>query len=536
MTRITAPTTRKPEDIRSINPSPRAVLHNSHNIVGVMAFFGLIVLIAGVVFVPSRADKSYGNWADHPALQAFDLSTARLPSELYLVRTRGALPSTEGIVIHGARGGVFVVSGDPDVVMELTQRGCAVIPLRKPRVTESHATAAPRTWTPVMTPNPDILAMVAQVNWIGVGSKIQWLVNMGTRFSYASNHSTVANDIAGVFDSYGLQSVLHSFVHAGSTMYNVEATQTGTVYPDSFYIICGHFDSVSEIPWVSAPGADDNGTGTAVVLTAAEILTQYEFEYSIRYICFGGREQGLVGSQHYASWAKQQNLGILGVLNFDMMGYWEVGVEEDLEIGTNVASQWLAAAVINAANLYTAAAYELHVDNNAWWGDHGSFWDEGYAAVNHEESWDWYDPDFNPYYHTSSDVLTYIGENFTVGNVRIGVAALATLAVHVPSGVGVDDPTATPKFTGSLRAHPNPFNDHVTFTVTGFPGRENVRVLIYDALGRRAAVVPVGLSEGRGSTYWNVNEGVSQKIGTGVYFAIMEGAPGVAPVKLVHVK
>jgi hypothetical protein len=523
--------------MRTIHPSPSAGMHNSRNFVSGLVLFGFLALIAGVAFAPSRADDSYGKWAAHPALQAFDLSTAQLPSKLYLVRTRGSLPSTEGIVIHGVRDGVFVVSGDPAVVTGLAHRGCAVIPLRKPRVTESPTSSvAPRTWTRVMTPDPDIAAMVTQVNWSAVSTKIQWLVDMGTRYSYASNHSTVANDIADVFDSYGLQSVLHSFVYAGSTMYNVEATQIGTIYPDSFYIICGHFDSVSEKPRVSAPGADDNGTGTAAVLTAAEILTQYQFEYSIRYICFGGEEQGLVGSQVYASWAKQQNLGILGVLNFDMMGYWEPGVEEDLEIETNVASQWLAAAIVNAANLYTSAAYELHVDDNAWWGDHASFWDEGYAAVNHEESWDWGDPDFNPYYHTSSDLITYIGEDFTVGNIKVGVAALATLANHVPGGVGVDDPTATPKFAGSLLAHPNPFNNHVTFTVAGLPDRDNVRILIYDALGRRAAIVPISLSEGRGSMYWDVTQGVSQKIGTGVYFAKMEGAPGVAPVKLVHIK
>ena len=87
---------------------------------------------------------------------------------------------------------------------------------------------------------------------------------------------------------------------------------------------------------VTAPGADDNGTGTTTVLTAAEILTQHQFEYSIRYICFAGEENGLRGSYDFATWAAAQDLGIVGVLNFDMMGYWTPGVPFDLEIDTSL--------------------------------------------------------------------------------------------------------------------------------------------------------------------------------------------------------
>jgi hypothetical protein len=215
-------------------------------------------------------------------------------------------------------------------------------------------------------------------------------------------------------------------------MWNVEAVQTGTVYPDSYVIICGHFDSVSDQPMQSAPGADDNATGTTAVLTAAEILSNHAFEYSIRYVCFSGEEQGLVGSFHYSSWARLNDVDIVGVLNFDMLGYWESGVDKDLEIETNRASRWLAEAVINAAELYTDTAYELHIDDWAWWGDHWYFWRTGYAAVNHEEAWDWLDPDFNPYYHTTNDRLEHLDPDFTAGNIEVGVAALATLAGYVP--------------------------------------------------------------------------------------------------------
>ena len=477
---------------------------------------------------PSRT----GWWADHPALQSFSLSGRELPAELYLVRSRSELPAMNGIVVHGVSNDVTLVSGDPVVIMGLAQKGHAVIPLREQPAAPRFP---PRQWTQIAMPDPAIAAMVAQVNWTDVSTRIQWLVDFGTRYSFAPNHFTVADSIGGVFEGYGLEPILHSFEYDGSTMWNVEAIQTGTVYPDSFFILCGHFDAVSGNSMVIAPGADDNGTGTTTVLTAAAILTQHQFEYSIRYICFAAEENGLRGSYDFASWAVAQDLGIVGVLNFDMMGYWIPGVPMDLEIETNHASQWLAAAIVNAADLYTDTPYILHVDDGAWWSDHASFWAKGYAAVNHEEAWDWGDPDFNPYYHSPDDLLIYVDSTFTVGNIQVGVAALATLAVLVSDVTGVGDPVMPPALSGSLNAYPNPFREHVTFMVSGLPDQDNIRVFIYDVRGRQVAVLPVLLRDGRGIVLWNV-DGLAQELGAGVYFGRVEGATGVSPVKIVRVK
>lgn len=384
---------------------------------------------------------------NHPALQPFHLEGKKLPPDLYLVRTRGELPNRDGIVVHGAHRGIFLVSGAPDIVMGLSRSGCAVMKLE-----ELPSAAPPRTrdWVRLDSPDPDVAAIVAQVEWTGVLDKIEWLVGFGTRFSYAPNHHEVAQALADLLSSYGLQVTMQPFSFGGPTMWNVEATQVGTLYPNSYVVICGHFDSISEDPMVSAPGADDNATGATAVLTAAEIISQHSFEYSIRYLCFSAEEQGLVGSYFYTAEVRRQNLDVVGALNFDMLGYWEPGVEQDLEIETNHASLWLAEAVINAADLYTDAAYELHIDDWAWWGDHFRFWMQGYPGVNHEESWDWYDPDFNPYYHSTSDLPQYVGSDFTVNNIKVAVAALATLANPGPAV-----PVTFDVKPGSC---PNPFN------------------------------------------------------------------------------
>ena len=80
-------------------------------------------------------------WADHPALEQFNVSGKTLPATLYLVRTPDGLRKTEGLVIHGAHNSLYLVSGDPKVVAALAQQErCAVFPLE--------SAPAPRAITP----------------------------------------------------------------------------------------------------------------------------------------------------------------------------------------------------------------------------------------------------------------------------------------------------------------------------------------------------------------------------------------------------
>lgn len=369
------------------------------------------------------------NPADDPALKPFEIDGKELPRNLFFVSPGGTLPDMEGITVHGNHEGVFLVSGSRADLRALSMCGCRVTPVMNiPKAPPPDV----RNWIPVDEPDPRIESMVNEVCWDDVRVKIQWLQDFGTRHGTAPNHEYVATSIHSFFEDLGLPTEMQPFIYFGHNMWNIEATQTGSRYPDKYFIICGHFDSTSRNIMKNAPGADDNGTGVTAVMTAAEILSRHVFEYSIRYICFDAEELMLIGSRRYAYTATRLGTDIIGVLNFDMLGYWKPGVEKDLEIETDHSSQWLASAIINAADIYTGTPYELHVYDDAWWGDHWYFWQAGFAAVNHEEAWDWYDPDFNPYYHSTQDRLEHLDPGFTVGNIKVGVAALATLAVYVP--------------------------------------------------------------------------------------------------------
>lgn len=99
---------------------------------------------------------------------------------------------------------------------------------------------------------------------------------------------------------------------------NIIITKKGTVYPDKYVIICGHFDSIN------GPGVNDNGSGTSIMLEAAKILKDIPTEYSIKFIHFSGEEQGLYGSKHYANDVVFQNkirqIDIKMVFNLDQVG------------------------------------------------------------------------------------------------------------------------------------------------------------------------------------------------------------------------
>ncbi|GAP94629.1 M28 family peptidase [Leptolyngbya sp. NIES-2104] len=81
-------------------------------------------------------------------------------------------------------------------------------------------------------------------------------------------------------------------------------------------IIGGHFDSVE-----NSPGANDNASGTAVVLGIARSLSKSPEANQIWFMAFDGEEDGLKGSEAFVDRATPQFLsGLKAMLNFDMVG------------------------------------------------------------------------------------------------------------------------------------------------------------------------------------------------------------------------
>ena len=104
---------------------------------------------------------------------------------------------------------------------------------------------------------------------------------------------------------------------------DVVAIQRGTERPNEVVIVQGHIDSrVSDVmnATADAPGANDDGSGTALVLEAARVLSKRKFPTTIVYAVLSGEEQGLFGGKLLAQYAKQQGWTVKAVLNNDIVG------------------------------------------------------------------------------------------------------------------------------------------------------------------------------------------------------------------------
>lgn len=211
---------------------------------------------------------------------------------------------------------------------------------------------------------------------------------------------------------------------------NVIAEKPGLNPSAGVYIICAHLDDMPSSG--TAPGADDNGSGSVAVLHAAEILTPYNFDATLRFVLFTGEEQGLLGSAAYAQMV--QNQDIRGVLNMDMIAWDSVGTPTNMDLhadSTVAGSVPLAQLFADVVAAYDLTLLPVVYSNGTGASDHASFWDVGIPAFLVIENYrsDGATPsDFNAYYHTSSDRTQYFNQNYFREMVRASLATFAHMA------------------------------------------------------------------------------------------------------------
>jgi hypothetical protein len=191
---------------------------------------------------------------------------------------------------------------------------------------------------------------------------------------------------------------------------NVVAEWPGLQTPQQIYIVCAHYDTTSG---GERPGGDDNASGTAGILEAARVLTQYQFQSTLRFIAFNAEEDWMRGSQEYVN-ALPKDASIAGVINLDMIlrPAWDSNALEVLDLDLETLRVPLCTAWTQAF-IDAAAAYvpSLVIDPNSLYpprwdaGDHGPFIAAGYAAFGAIENTAeeiWY-AGSNTYYHSAQD-------------------------------------------------------------------------------------------------------------------------------------
>jgi hypothetical protein len=262
-----------------------------------------------------------------------------------------------------------------------------------------------------------------------------WLyTHAGDDRGFGPEHDLARDNIEMIYVSYGLDVELHAFQYQSNTYYNVVATKMGTVHPDQEYIVGAHFDSVNN------PGADDNGSGSALVLEAARVLSQYDSAYTIRFIAFDREEQGLVGASAYV--ADHPGADILGMISTDMVAY-NTGANS-VTISGGFDSTPLENAVAAAVSEYGDGLIPVPA-GAAGNTDHAPFENAGYEAVGFTEDWG------NPYYHTQQDNVdtpNYIDYAYATRMTRSIVGWLVDAAeVDVPfDGLAFNLPDGVPEY------------------------------------------------------------------------------------------
>ena len=190
----------------------------------------------------------------------------------------------------------------------------------------------------------EIEQMVKEVSPDSLRSYIDYLVAFGTRNTLSTQTDTkrgigaARNWMLNKFNQFALQSNgrLSAFIDTTTLqpdkkridttilLGNVTATLKGTDPNDKrIFIISGHLDNMRTNVMDrtnDAPGANDDGSGTAAVLECARIMSRYSFPTTIIFVAVSGEEQGLLGAYFMATKARKENWYIEAVLNNDIMG------------------------------------------------------------------------------------------------------------------------------------------------------------------------------------------------------------------------
>ncbi|MEM4258538.1 MAG: M28 family peptidase [Candidatus Thermoplasmatota archaeon] len=270
-----------------------------------------------------------------------------------------------------------------------------------------------------MAQNDIVVQIVEQLNATILLKYLENLTAFGPRVTQTQACIDAGTYIYDQFKKMGLQVRYHNWSNEGYYGSNIEA-QLSPHDPetDEIFLICGHYDSVS-----GSPGADDDGSGVAITLAAAEILSKYTVNKTVRFVAFSGEEQGLLGSERYAQEVAANNDNIIAVLNADMIGFALTYSDgQKIKIYADTPSLWITQYMTNISQTYHEYIDLTVLPSGTTSGsDHYYFWVYGYYAIFEHEY------NFNDYYHSSQDTIQHMNLSYTVKTSRLLLATLAEL-------------------------------------------------------------------------------------------------------------
>jgi len=338
---------------------------------------------------------------------------------------------------------------------------------------------------PSQKPNPEIQRMIKEVSAKNIEATILKLVSFGTRNTLSSQtdpnrgigaardwiygqFQQISKDCGGCLDVEKQTFVQPKAnrIPEPTTLTNIYAVLKGTTDPDRVYVVSGHYDSMCNLNATDitcdAPGANDDGSGTAASIELARVMSKYKFDATIIFMTVPGEEQGLDGSTYFAKDAAAKKMNIEAMFDNDIIGgvttyknapdrqtvrVFSEGVpsnETTQEANTRRSvggendspSRQLARYVKEMDDIYLPKFKAVMIyrrDRYGRGGDHIPFLENGYAAVRFTEPHEDY-----THQHQSvkivdgkqyGDLPEFVDYEYIANATRVNLVALANLAL-----------------------------------------------------------------------------------------------------------
>lgn len=231
-----------------------------------------------------------------------------------------------------------------------------------------------------------IQAALNEVSEDNLRAYVTWLSSFPTRNANDARGNDAVSEmkvrLEAMLSASSIPYKISEVTHSGTRQKSLQVRLIGSERPNEVIVLGGHLDSINQ-SWgggKTAPGADDNASGSANLIEALRILiAQPQPQRSIDIFWYAAEEQGLVGSAEIAKSYKAQKIDVIAVLQLDMTLFAGSG---ELVIGSmnDFTSAWLREYLRTINDTYLHAKI---VDDKCGYGcsDHASWNRQGYPAL-----------------------------------------------------------------------------------------------------------------------------------------------------------
>lgn len=291
----------------------------------------------------------------------------------------------------------------------------AACPLASGAVAQQAAPSSNATELPVVAEFRDV---VDRVSIDSILTVLRALESLGLKAPGTDALAATADWIEARYRSLGYTNITRQDVRFRSeTLQNVIVTKPGTASPNRYLLLGGHYDTAA------GPGVNDNGSGIAVMLEVARVLSDVDTGYSVRFVNFSGEEVGLIGSRAYVDEiVVPEAMDIVLVLNVDEVG-GAAGATNDVILcerderppaENNAASAAYTDSLAALTRAYTSLDTRIA---HAWGSDYLAFQSAGYVITG------FYEANRSRFPHTADDRLVNLDPEYVTQVARATVAA-----------------------------------------------------------------------------------------------------------------